>query len=379
MKFARLLWANLLRKKVRATLTILSFAVSLFLFGILAVVKGAFSQGIDVAGADRLILINKTSLIQPLPIAYQNRILRIPGVAKVTHATWFAGVYQDPKTFIPQFAIDSDSYRGVYPEFKIDPSQWDAFLRDREGCVVGEGTAKRFGWKLGDRIPFQGTIFRGTWEFNIRAIYHGTRQQDDVTQFWFHQKYLEERRQWGKGMVGWYTIQVTDPDLSPKVVKAIDSTFANSPWETNTQTEKSFATSFVKQFGNIEFLIMVIGSVVFGTLLLVTGNTMAISVRERYGELAVMKTIGYPDWGVMLLILGESTLFAAIGGGLGILLAKGFTLGGDPTGGLLPFFFLPPKMMGLGLVLAIVVGLLSGLLPALGARRLQVVEALRRI
>jgi putative ABC transport system permease protein len=380
MKYRHLLTSNLFRKKIRTTLTIGSFAVALFLFGLLAVVRGAFNQGLDIAGADRLVIVNKVSIIQPLPISYKERLLQIPGVKAVTHANWFGGVYQDERNFFPQFAIDTDTYRAMFPEFALPEDQWKAFVGDREGVIVGEDLVKRFHWKVGDRVPIKGTIFPGTWEFNIRGIYHGSRQADDTTQFWFHYKLLEERQnQYWKGLVGWYTVRIDNPDNAVRVAKAIDESFANSPWETKTDTEKAFATSFVKQAGNIQFLMLSIGGVVFFTLLLVTGNTMAIAVRDRVRELAVLKAVGYSDNFVLGLVLGESLLLALVGGGLGIGLAKLLTLGGDPTRGLLPFFYLTPSAAVAGIALALLVGILGGILPALSAMRLRVVDALRRV
>jgi putative ABC transport system permease protein len=380
MKFLGLIRANLFRKKIRLLLTLGSFAVALFLFGVLAVVRFAFSGGIDIAGADRLVVINRTSIIQPLPLAYADKIRRIPGVKELTYANWFGGVYQDERNFFPQFAMDVDNWRKVFPEFDIPEEQWQNYVKDRQGAIAGAATAKRFGWKVGDRIPIKGTFLGGVWEFNLDGIYHGTRQADDETQFWFQWKRFEEQvpAQY-KGHVGWYTVKVDHPDDSLRISKAIDTEFANSPFETHTDTEKAFATGWVKQFGNIQLLIMAIGGVVFFTLLLVTGNTMAIAVRERTGELAVLKAVGYSDRFVLLFVLFESLLIAVIGGALGLGLAKIFTLGGDPTRGLLPFFFLPGKAILAGLGVTLAVGAASGVIPAIGAMRLRVVDALRRV
>ena len=379
MKYRHLILKNLFRKKVRTALTIGSFAVALFLFGLLRVVNGAFSQGIDVAGADRLVVVNRVSIIQPLPLSYRDRLLRLPGVTQVTFANWFGGVYQDEKNFFAQFAIDREHYRQMFPEFVVPEDQWREFLADKEGAVVGEALAERFKWKLGDRIPIRGTIFPGAWEFNIRGIYRGARAQDDVTQFLFRWDLLEERKQAGKGLVGWYTLRIESPDAATAVAKAIDERFANSPYETKTDTEKAFAASFVKQMGNIQLLMMTVGGVVFFTLLLVTGNTMAIAVRERTRELAVMKAVGFSDAFVLAMVIAESVVVAAIGGGLGLGLTKLLTLRGDPTGGLLPFFYLSPESVALGLALALSVGLVAGALPAISAARLRVVDALRRV
>ena len=380
MKYSGLIFANLFRKKLRLLLTIGSFAVALMLFGFLAVVKEAFSGGVSIAGADRLVVINRTSIIQPLPISYADKIMRIPGVKEITHDNWFGGVYQDERNFFPQFAIDVEHQRQIYPEFAIPDDQWRAFKQDRQGAIAGAATAKRFGWKVGDRIPIKGTFLPGVWEFNLDGIYHGTRQADDETQFWFHWDLFGEKvPERFKGLVGWYTVRVDNPDDSLKVAKAIDAEFSNSPYETHTDTEKAFAAGWVKQFGNIEFLILTIGGVVFFTLLLVTGNTMAIAVRERTNELAVLKAIGYSDRFVLLLVLTESLVIAAVGGGLGLILAKGFTLLGDPTHGMLPFFYLPGIAIVAGTMAALAIGIASGILPAVGAMRMRVVEALRRV
>ena len=379
MKFLPLVIANLFRKKIRTALTIGSFAVALFLFGLLVIVRGAFSQGVDIAGADRLVVINKVSLIQPLPLSYRDRLLRISGIKQVTYDNWFGGVYQDEKNFFPQFAIDVEHQRALYPEFTVPEEQWQAFAGDREGAIAGQSLADRFGWKIGDRIPIKGTIYTGPWQFNLRGIYRGTRAQDDTTQFWFHWDFLEERRAFGKGDVGWYVVRVTNPDLSVQVAKTIDTEFANSPFETKKDTEKAFAASFVKQMGNIEFLILTVGGVVFFTLLLVTGNTMAIAVRERMGELAVLKALGFSNQFVLQLVMLESLIVAFVGGGLGLLLAKLFSLHGDPTNGILPYFYLPPLAIVSGVAAALLVGVAGGILPAVSAMRLRVVDAIRRV
>jgi putative ABC transport system permease protein len=379
MKFLPLVLKNLFRKKTRAVLTIGSIAVALFLYGLLVTIQTALSQGVQVAGADRLVVRNRTSLIMPLPYSYQQRLLQIPHVKTVTFANWFGGVYQDEKNFFPQFAIDTETWRKVYPEYQVPTDQWAAFLADREGAIAGAGSAKKFGWKVGDRIPIQGTIWPGTWEFNLRGIYQGERPEDDTSQFWFHWKYLDERRPWGKGTVGWYVVQIDDPESAVEVAKAIDDRFANSPWETSTETERSFAAGFANQIGNIRLIVMSIGAVVMFTLLLVTGNTMAMAVRERTAEVGVLKTLGFGDRTVLILVLAESIALALLGGTLGLALAKLMTLHGDPTGGMLPLFYLAPEKIAVGLGLALAVGVLAGLVPALTAMRLPIVNALRRV
>ena len=379
MKFSRIILANLFRKKVRLLLTIGSFAVALFLFAFLGVVRDAFSRT-DLASADRLVIINRTSIINPIPLSYRDKILRIPGVKAVTHNNWFGGTYIDEKNFFPQFVIDPENQRKVVPELIVPDDQWNAFLKDREGAIVGARTMERFHWKIGDRIPIKTTMW-GSWEFNIDGVYHGKRPGDDETQFWFQWDYFEERvPQTFKGQIGWYVVKVDNPDDAPRIAKAIDAEFANSPNETKTETESTFAAGWVKQFGNIKFLIVTIGAVVFFTLLLVTGNTMAISVRERTGELAVLKAIGFSDRKVLAFVLGESLVIAVVGGllGLGLALAA-VPLLSRALSGLVPVLFLSPTILLFGFVAALFVGFISGFLPGLGAMRMRVVNALRRV
>jgi putative ABC transport system permease protein len=380
VKFLPLLFANLGRRKVRTGLAAGSFAAGLFLFGLLATIDASFSGGVEVAGVDRLLVINKVALIQPLPLSYRDRLQRLPGVRHVTFASWFGGAYQDAKNFFPQFAVDPAAWRDVYPELAVPDDQWRSFVADRQGAIAGQALVERFGWKIGDRIPLKGSIYSGVWEFNLRGVYRGRRAQDDNSQFWFQRAYLEENGPpWAKGIVGWYTITIDDPERALAVSRAVDESFANSTWETRTQTEKAFAASFVKQMGNIRLLLLSVGTVVFFTLLLVTGNTMATSVRERTPENGVLKAVGYPDGLVLGLVLAEPLVIAAAGGGLGLLLAHLFATRGDPTGGLLAVFYLPPGAIAWGAAAALGTGLLAGMLPALSALRLQVVDALRRV
>lgn len=379
MKYLGLILANLKRKKIRTGLTTASFVVALFLFGVLVAIHAAFNQGVNVAGVDRLVVINRTSMIQPLPLSYRDKIAQIKGVKHITYASWFGGIYQEERNFFPQMAIDPESYATVYPEFVIPKDQWKAFLKDREGAIAGIGTVERFGWKIGDRIPIKGTIYPGLWEFNLRAIYRGKRPDDDTSQFWFHYKLLDERAQEeSRGYIGWYVVELTNADRSVEIVKAIDRRFANSPFETKTNTEKAFAASFAKQMGNIKFLMISIGGVVFLTLLLVTGNTMAIAVRERTSEIAVLKTVGFSNPTMLLLVLSESVLVALIGGGLGVSLAK---LSEPALSKAVPVFhfYISPQNLAIGVGFALLIGLIAGLIPAFAAMRLRVVDALRRV
>jgi putative ABC transport system permease protein len=381
MKFRRIIWANLVRKKIRLFLTLGSFAVAILLFAFLGVIRGAFTMN-DVASANRLIVINRTSIINLIPLSYRDKILRIPGVSNVTHYNWFGGIYQKEENFFPQFVIDPENQRQVMPELVVSEDQWDAFLKDRQGAIAGAKTAERFHWKVGDRIPIKTTLYGGgAWEFNLVGIYHGKRPQDDETQFWLQWNYFEEKIPAAiKGQIGWYVLRVQNPDDAPRIAKAIDTEFMNSPNETKTESESTWIANWVKQWGNIQFLILSIGTVVFITLLLVTGNTMAISVRERTSELAVFKAIGFSDQFVLFFVLAESLTVALMGGLVGLLLAKlliPFLAKGLSS--MLPNLILSPSILALGLAMALFVGLLSGLLPGLGAMRLRIVNALRRV
>jgi putative ABC transport system permease protein len=315
-----------------------------------------------------------------LPLTYLERIKRLPGVQDAAHSTWFGGIYQDPKNFFPQFAIVPDDWRRIYPEYRVDPAQWAAFLADRQACIVGAALAARYGWSVGDRVPLKapGYLGGGSWEFNVAGIYRGTRDNDDQGQFWLrHDYFYEKAPSYWRGIVGWYVVRVEDPGRALAVARAIDEEFANSTSETRTQTESAFAAGFVQQMGNVEFLLRAVGSIVFFTLLLVTGNTMAIAVRERTGELAVLKAVGYSDAFVLGLVLAESVGVAVLGGGIGLWLAHGVTRQ-DITQGLI-LLYLPARALAFGAALAVVTGLLAGLIPALGAMRLSVVDALRRV
>jgi len=382
MKFSRLIFANLFRKKVRLILTIGSFAVALFLFAFLSIVRGAFLGNAELASANRLVTINRTSIINLIPLAYKDKIQRISGVTYVTHNNWFGGIYQNENNFFPQFVIDPTTQRQVFPELVVPDDQWSNFLKDRQGAVVGAKTAKRFGWKIGDRIPIKTTLYGGgAWEFNLDGIYHGTRAQDDETQFWFQWDYFEEKiPDRVKGQIGWYVIRIDKPEDAPRIAKTIDKEFENSPNETKTEAESAFAANWVKQFGNIQFLIVTIGAVVFFTLLLVTGNTMAISVRERTSELAVLKAIGFSDRAILFFVLAESLVIALFGGFLGLLLAVLATpVLATALASMLPNLVLPGSILIVGLVVALIVGIAAGLLPGIGAMRMRVVTALRRV
>jgi putative ABC transport system permease protein len=379
MKFLPLILKNLFRRKIRTGLTILSIAVAIFLFGLLAVIDTAFTAGLDVARADRLVVTGRNGVIQLLPRKYQDQIRRVKGVSDVAHATWFGGIYQDERNMFQQFAVD-EAYFRVYPEFKIPKEQFDAYLADREGAIVGVKTAERFHWKVGDRVPLKGSIFQGTWEFNIRGIYRGSKPQDDESNFFLHSEYLKEgAADYFSGLVGFYIVKIDDPDQALAVAAAIDKVFANSSAETKTQPEAIFIAGWVNSMGNIRLLVVSIGIIVFFTLMLVTGNTMAIAVRERTSEWAVLKTLGFGDKAVLGLVLAESLAIAVIGGAIGLTVIELATANGSPVPGVLPIFYLPTVRLMQGIACVFVVGLAAGAIPGILAMRLRIVDALRRV
>lgn len=383
MKYLPLLLRNLLRRKVRTALTVLSIAVAFLLFGLLMALQSAFSMGVEVAGADRLVTIHKVSLIQLLPISHGDEIRRLPGVVDVCHQTFFGGKYQDSTHFFMQMPVDPACELRMFPEYTLPEDQRKAWLTDRQAAIVGRATADHFGWKVGDRIPLQATIWRKKdgsmgWEFNLVGIYDGAEKGTDTTQFFFHYDYFEESRQFGEGSVGWYYVRIDDPSRAAEIAAKIDALFANSPAETKTTTEKAFAQAFAKQVGDIGFIVRSIMGAVFFTILLVAGNTMAQSVRERTSELAVLKTLGFSDTRVLTLVLAESCTIAALGGGLGLGLASLVTASGDPTKGMLPAFYIPGPALLAGVALIAALGVFTGIFPALHAMRLRIVDALRR-
>ncbi len=384
MKYLPLLWSNLKRKKVRSILTVAAVTIAFILFGYLAAIRMAFSGGVEVSGADRLLTIHKVAIIQPLPISYKDRIAAVEGVERVTHMNWFGGVYQDPKNFFAQMAVDSETFLDLYPEYVLSEERKKAWMADRSGAIVGRVTADRFGWKVGDKIPIQAVAYRhpdGTdiWDFNISAIYEGAKKATDTSGMYFHYDYLDEGVGGDLGLVGWYGLRIADPARAQEISERIDVLFANSPAETKTQTEKALAQSFANQVGSIGKIVTFILAAVFFTILLVAGNTMAQSVRERTGEIGVLKTLGFSHGQVLGLVLAESCLLSVLGGALGLAIAWGLITGlGDPTKGQLPVFFFPGRDVALGAALTLALGLVTGTLPAVQAMRLRIVEALRR-
>ena len=384
MKFLPLLWRNLWRRKVRTIFTFLSIVVAFLLFGVLMAIRNSFEAGIDLAGQNRLLTIHKMSIIQLLPERYLAAIRSTPGVKAATHFSWFGGIYQDPKNFFAQMAVDPEGLFRLYPEYVIDPAQKEAWIKTRTGAIAGRKLVERFGWKIGDRIPIRPTFYRPTdgrpetYEFDLVGIYEGKTADVDETGFFFHHDYLMERVG-DPGTVGWYVLEVDHPDQADQVAHAIDRQFANSPEETKTTTEKALAQSFAHQIGDTGAILSAIAAIVFFVILLIAGNTMAQSIRERTNELGVLKTLGFTDVTVMLLVLAEAFLLVGLAGLLGLGLAVASTPAvGKLVENFLPIFYVPAGALLVGVGLALVLGLASGGIPAFLALRLSIVDALGR-
>ncbi len=384
MKYLPLIWKNIWRKKTRAIFTLLAIVMAFALFGLLTAVGEAFSGGVDLTGADRLVMVHKVSLIQPLPSSYMGRIRATAGVVDVTHASWFGGYYQKPENFFGQFPVDPESYLRMFPEILLPEDQKRAWLKDKEGCIVGRKLADQHGFRVGDRVPIIGSPWRkidggDTWEFNVSGIYDGSEEGTDTTVLLFRYDYFDEARQHRKGMVGWYTIRIDEPDQAAAIAQSIDANFENSSAETKTSTEKAFAEGWANQIGNIAAIVEAISAAVFFIILLVAANTMAQSVRERVNEIAVLKTLGFGPFKVLGLVLGESFFLALVGGALGLLLAQVLVGGvGKALERFLPIFYMPPDAIGTGLLIAAAVGAIAGLLPGIQSMRLPIAAALRR-
>jgi putative ABC transport system permease protein len=384
MKYFHLIWAALFRRKSRTLLTLVSIIAAFVLFGLLDSVRLAFTAGDSVAGAGRLIVNSRMSMQQPLPESLGARIAAVPGVASVASANWFGGVYQDPKNQVISFAVSPD-YFALYPELELPPDQRAAWDRTRTGAVVGAALAKRFGWKIGDKIPLQSTIFPSkasgdnTWTFDITGIFHAKDPRDAGREqmLMFHWKYFDENDAFGSGTVHWYVVKVADPAHADAVAKAIDAISANSDHETRAQTEQAFQASFIKQMVNIGLIVSAIMGAVFFTLLLLTGNTMMQAVRERTSELAVLKTIGFSSASVLAMVLAEGVLMLVLGGAIGLALVSLIVPGlGAASGGMLPVHAVAASTWLAGILLMVLIGVVVGLPPALRAMRLNIVDAL---
>lgn len=383
MHFLKLILRNTLRHKLRTSLTVLGLVVAILAFGLLRTVVDAWYSGAEGASSTRLVTRNAISLVFPLPIHYQERIRRISGVTAITHASWFGGVYVSSRNFFPQFAVDTKTYFGLYPEYSIPPAEMKAFLTDRKGCVIGRKLADTYGFKIGATVPLRGTIYPGAWSFTVRAIYDGDAGTD-TSQFFFHWNYLNEtmkkaitrRTDW----VGVYVIGISDPDRAAEISTEVDAMFKNSLAETLTETEKAFQLGFVSMTEAIVVAIRIVSFLVIFIILAVMANTMAMTARERIGEYATLKALGFGPRFLAGLIYGESLAIALIGAVIGILLT--FPVADEfskQVGTLFPVFGVSLETVYMQAAAAIAVGITAAALPAFRAARVPIVEGLRSI
>ena len=379
MKYLPLILANLGRHKRRTILTIASVATALFLFASLQTVTTTIAAAAQFGSARRLVSMNSTGFVLPLPIAYANRLQAVPGVEGVTWANWFGGKYGDGKRFFAAFAVDPKSYLEMYPEISVPPDQKQAFLAERASALVGIRLKEIFGWQLGQNITLQGNIYPGDWQFTIRGFYTPTDRVINDDMMMFHHAYLEEKT--GRpGHAGWYILKIDDPENAPRIAKVIDGQFRNSAAATKTATEQAFNASFATMWGNISLLMGTIGVAVVFAILLVTANAMMMSARERTREVAILKTVGFTDRTLFALVMLEAGLIAGTGAVIGLGGAKLlYRVTNFNGGGFLPGFDVAPRTLAVGAGVTLLLMLASGLVPAFRAARLPVIQALRQV
>ena len=382
MKFLPLIWSNLVDKKLRTAFTFFAIVFALLLFGVLGAVKNAFAGGAELSGAERLRMIHKISVVQALPVHYYQRITAVAGVARATYVLWFGGEYQDPRNFFPQLAVN-ETFLDLYPEYEIGLPARERWLATRTGAIVGKALADRFGWRVGDRIGLRSTIYRqadgsDTWEFTLEGIFEGVGDDVDESQMFFHHEYLEETSPSARGEVRWFVIEADDGSEPALVAQRLDAEFANSGAETKTSTERAFLQSFVNQVGDTATIITSVVGVTFFVILLVVGNAVAQSVRERLAELAVLKAVGFSDILVMVLVVAECTFLCVCAGALGLALAGWLVQVAVPTQGMTGVLHLSLDDVVQGALWVVLLALASSIAPAVSALRMRVVNGLGR-
>jgi putative ABC transport system permease protein len=385
MKVFKLIFKNALRHKLRSALTILGIAIAVMAFGLLRTVVTAWYAGVEASAANRLIARQAVSFIFPLPYAYRDQIAKIPGVEKVTYLNWFQGVYIDKNQFFARMAVDPETVFDVYPEFVLEPDQLQNFKRERNSCVVGADLAKQYGFKLGDIVQIEGDIYPGTWQFVVRGIYKPRDKTTDATQMFFHWQYLDENVRKDSperaGQVGWYVVRIADPAQSGAISSQIDALFKNSRAETKTETERAFQQGFIAAAGAFITAMNFMSFVIIGIIMLVVGNTMIMSARERTREYAVFKTLGFSAGHLVGLILGESMLISMLGGGLGLVVTFPFVTGfaAAVPKGFFPIFNVEPITVILAVSSAFIVGIVASIFPIQRALTTRIVDGLRHV
>jgi putative ABC transport system permease protein len=384
MLLLKILFRNAFRNRLRTGLTILGMTVAILAFGLLRTVISAWHAGVDASSATRLITRNAVSLIFSLPISYLGKLRQIEGVRKVSYGTWFGGVYIDEKNFFANFCVEPRSYLDLYPEYLLSPPEREAFVNDKRGFVAGRKLAARFGWKIGDQVTLKGLIFFGDWDFVMRGVYRGRDENTDESQFFFHWDYLNEtlkkRKSPWADQVGFYVLGVARPDQGAPVAEAVDRAFKNSLAETLTETEKAFQQGFVAMAGVIVATIEAVSILVILIILAVVANTMSMTTRERIGEYAVLKTLGFGSPHIALLIFGESLVITTLGCGLGILLTfPAAHVFYRKVEALFPVFNVENETLLLAFLASAVVGLAAAIIPTRTALRVRIADGLRRI
>lgn len=384
MLLVKMVLRNSVRHRLRTVLTVAGVAVAILAFGLLRTLVGVWYLGVEASSATRLVTRNAISLVFPLPPSYAERIRQVPGVETVSWGNWFGGFYLDRKNFFANFAVEPRSYLHLYPEYRLSVAEETAFLRDRRGAAAGINLADKFGWRLGDRITLQGTIFPGEWEFVLRGIYEGAKPNTDQNQFFFHWDYLNERMRQTiprrADQIGFFLIGVKDPAQAPAVAATIDRLFANSLAETRTETEKAFQQGFVAMTEAIVIAIRIVSYVVILIVLVVAANTMAMTARERFAEYATLKTLGFGPRHIAGAVFGESLLIALAGGVLGVALTfPAAEIVSEKLKLFFPIFRVAPQTVWLQLAAAAAVGAIAALFPAWRGSTVRIVEGLRRV
>ncbi len=384
MHVLRLIFKNSFRHKLRTFLTVLGVAIAILAFGLLRTVVSAWYAGVEASSASRLVTRNAISLVFPLPLSYREKIRQIDGVKAVSYGTWFGGLYIDEKHFFANYAVEPEHYLAIYPEIIIPPEQRSAFYRDRKSAVAGKKLADRHGWKVGDAVTLRGTIFPGNWEFILRGIYRGRDQNVDETAFFFHWEYLNETMKKiypaRADQVGWYMVEVENPNLAAEVSVKIDSMFKNSLAETLTETEKAFNLGFISMTEAILIVIQLVSYVIILIIMAVVANTMAMTARERIGEYAIFKTLGFGGFHVAGMIFGESFLITMMGALIGIMLTfPAADIFARELGSYFPIFNVDPKTVCLDLAAACFVASAAAVFPTWRAVRIRIADGLRRV
>jgi putative ABC transport system permease protein len=378
-----LILKNLTRKPLRLFLTVFATFIAFMIFGTLTAFQQAFDSGVDLAADDRLIVLNKINFTQSLPISYANRVRAVEDVDALTHLNWFGGYYQEPRDQFAMFAVDAENFMEVYNELVMPESDRAAWVANRQGLIAGRSIAENFGWQQGDRIPINSNIFSQrdgstAWDFDVVSIYDGADPQTDTNGVYFHYEYFNETQSFGGDFIGFMAVRTSDPSRNEAVIKAIDDMFANSPAETETVPEKVFNKAFIEQIGNLSLILTSVVLAAFFVILVIVGNSMILSIRERTAEIGVMKTLGFSSGRIFRMVLAESLMLAILGGMLGVLASGSLVALVNSAPIQLPTLVLNSSVWSEALLFMIGLGFVTGIVPAMNALRLNIITALSR-